>query len=150
MFEALIMEELLSLKDLLVKGDVQGALIIVEELTEMSRNDIIKTIRSYAVILLLHLIKQQAENRTTRSWEVSIRNSVREIQRENKRRKAGGYYLTPEELLEILAEAYLNAIDEASLEVEEGRYEAQELEKIVNREEIINRALTLILPGESS
>ncbi|MFS0518280.1 DUF29 family protein [Nostoc sp. UIC 10607] len=144
------MEELFTLKDLLVKGDVQGALIIVEELEEMSRNDIIKTIRSYAVILLLHLIKQQAENRTTRSWEVSIRNSVREIQRENKRRKAGGYYLTPEELLEILAEAYLNAIDEASLEIEEGRYEAQELEKLVNQEEIINRALTLILPGESS
>ncbi|MBG1244253.1 DUF29 family protein [Nostoc sp. NZL] len=144
------MEELLTLKDLLVKGDVQGALIIVEELTEMSRNDIIKTIRSYAVILLLHLIKQQAENRTTRSWEVSIRNSVLEIQRENKRRKAGGYYLTPEELLEILAEAYLNASNEASLEVEEGRYEVQELEKLVNREEIINRALALILPGESN
>jgi len=150
MFEALIMEELLTLKDLLVKGDVQGALLIVEELTEMSRNDIIKTIRSYAVILLLHLIKQQAENRTTRSWEVSIRNSVREIQRENKRRKARDYYLAPEELLEILAEAYLNAIDEATLEVEEGRYESEELEKLVNREEIINRALVLILPGESS
>ncbi len=90
------MEELLTLKDLLIKGDVQGALIILEELEEMSRNDIIKTIRSYAVILLLHLIKQQPENRTTRSWEVSIRNSVREIQRENKRRKAGDYYLTPE------------------------------------------------------
>ncbi|MBW4673913.1 MAG: DUF29 domain-containing protein [Desmonostoc geniculatum HA4340-LM1] len=144
------MEELLILKDLLLQGNIQGALIIVDELEEMSRNDIIKTIRSYAVILLLHLIKQQAENRTTRSWEVSIRNSVREIQRENKRRKAGGYYLVPEELLEILAEAYLNAIDEASLEVEEGRYEAQELEKLVNREEIINRALALILPGESS
>lgn len=144
------MEELLTLKDLLVKGDVQRALLIVEELTEMSRNDIIKTIRSYAVILLLHLIKQQAENRTTRSWEVSIRNSVREIQRENKRRKAGGYYLTAEELLEILAEAYLNAIDEATLQVEEGRYEPEELEKLINREEIINRALVLILPGESS
>jgi Domain of unknown function DUF29 len=144
------MEELLSLKDLLVKGDVQGALIIVEELAEMSRNNIIKTIRSYGVILLLYLIKQQAENRTTRSWEVSIRNSVREIQRENKRRKAGGYYLTPEELLETLAEAHLNAIDQATLEVEEGRYEAQELEKLVNREEIINRALGLILSGESS
>jgi hypothetical protein len=143
------MEELLILKGLLVKGDVQGALLIVEELEEMSRNDIIKTIRSYAVILLLHLIKQQAENRTTRSWEVSIRNSVREIQRENKRRKAGGYYLTSEELLEILAEAYLNAIDEATLEVEEGRYEAQELEKLINQEEIINRALILILPGSS-
>jgi hypothetical protein len=143
------MEELLTLKGLLVKGDVQGALLIVEELEEMSRNDIIRTIRSYAVILLLHLIKQQAENRTTRSWEVSIRNSIREIQRENKRRKAGGYYLTSEELLEILAEAYLNAIDEATLEVEEGRYEAQELEKVINQEEIINRALMLILPGSS-
>ncbi|MCM0591105.1 MAG: DUF29 family protein [Gloeotrichia echinulata DEX184] len=144
------MEELLTLKDLLVQGDVQGALMIVEELTEMSRNDIIKTIRSYAVILLLHLIKQQAENRSTRSWDVSIRNSVREIQRENKRRKAGGYYLTPEELWETLVEAYLNAIDQASLEVEEGRYELEELEKLVNQEEILNRANGLILPGELS
>jgi len=32
----------------------------------------------------------------------------------NKRRKAEGIYLTPEELLETLAEAYLNAIDQAS------------------------------------
>jgi len=142
------MEELLTLKELLLQGNIPGALIIVEELEEMSRNDIIKTIRSYAVILLLHLIKQQAENRTTRSWDVSIRNSVREIQRENKRRKAGGYYLTPEELRETLAEAYLNAIDQASLEVEEGRYEPEELEKLVNSEEIINRALELILSGE--
>lgn len=140
------MEELLELKDLLLKGDVPGALVIVEELEEMSRNDIIKTIRSYAIILLLHFIKQQAENRTTRSWDVSIRNSVREIQRENKRRKAGGFYLTAEELLETLQEAYLNAIDEATLEVEEGRYEPEELEQLVNREEIINCALTLILP----
>ncbi|WP_445638566.1 DUF29 family protein [Nostoc sp. DSM 114161] len=144
------MEELLTLKDLLVQGDIQAALLIVEELEEMSRNDIIKTIRSYAVILLLHLIKQQAENRTTRSWEVSIRNSIREIQRENKRRKAGGYYLTQEELRETLEEAYLNAIDEASLEVEEGRYEVQELEKLINAEEILNSALSLILPEESS
>lgn len=73
------MEELLILKSLLLKGDLPGSLAIVEELAEMSRKDIIKTIRRYAVILLLHLIKQQAENRTTRSWDVSIRNSVLEI-----------------------------------------------------------------------
>ena len=140
------MEELLDLKDLLLKGDIQGSLAIVEELEEMSRNDIIKTIRSYAVILLLHLIKQQVENRTTRSWEVSIRNSVREIQRGNKRRKAGGYYLAAEELIETLEEAYFNAIDEASLEVEEGLYEPEELEELINKEEFLNRALALILP----
>lgn len=142
------MEELLTLKDLLLKGDVPAALVIVEELEEMSRKDIIKAIRSYAVILLLHLIKQQTENRTTRSWEVSIRNCVREIQRENKRRKAGGYYLTSEELLETLEEAYLNAIDQASLEVEEGHYLPEELEQLVNREEILFRAMDLILPQE--
>ena len=132
------MEEILNLKNLLLQGDFQGALTIVEELEEMSRNDIIKTIRGYAIILLIHLIKQQAENRSTRSWEVSIRNSVREIQRENKRRKSGGYYLTQEELLETF--------DEASLEVKEGLYEAEELEKLVNKSEIINYALDLILP----
>ena len=114
----------------------------------MSRDDKINNIRSYAVILLLHLIKQQAEKRTTRSWEVSIRNSVREIQRKNKRRKAGDYYLTTEELVETLEEAYLNALDEASLEVEEGRYEPEELEKLINKEEILNRALALILPPD--
>ena len=98
----------------------------------MGRKSIIKTIRSYGVILLLHLIKQESEKRTTRSWDVSIRNSVREIQRENKRRKAGGYYLDRDELKEVLAEAYLNAIDGASLEVAEGRYESEELETLVS------------------
>ncbi|MEB3182697.1 MAG: DUF29 family protein [Nostocaceae cyanobacterium] len=142
------MEELLELKDLLLKGDVTGALAIVEELEEMSRDDKINNIGSYAVILLIHLIKQQAENRSTKSWEVSIRNASREIQRKNKRRKAGGFYLTPEELRMALEEAYPNAIDRASLEVAEGRYEPEELENIINQEEILNRAISLISPSE--
>jgi hypothetical protein len=138
------MEEILELKELLLKGDIQGSLAIVKELEEMSRDDIINNIRSHAIILLIHLIKQQAENRTTRSWDVSIRNSVREIKRKNKRRKAGGYYLKPEEIIETLEEAYLNAIDQASLEVEEGRYDFKELEQRVNQSEIINQAMVLI------
>lgn len=142
------MEELLRLKNLLLKGDVPAALVIVEELEEISRDDKISTIGSYAIILLLHLIKQQVENRSTASWEVSIRNSIRAIQKKNKRRKAGGYYLTPEELRIALEEAYPDAIDRAWLEVEEGRYLPEELETLVKREEILNRAMTLILPQE--
>ncbi|MDC0833060.1 DUF29 family protein [Geitlerinema sp. CS-897] len=138
------MEELLELKQRLLGGDITGSLEIVEELEEMGRKGIVKTIRSYAVVLLIHLIKQQAENRTARSWDVSIRNAVREIQRENKRRKSGGYYLSSEELREVLEEAYLNAIDLASLEVAEGRYEPEELSELVNREELLDRTLTLI------
>ncbi|MDF0551843.1 DUF29 family protein [Kamptonema sp. UHCC 0994] len=140
------MEELLMLKDLLLQGDIPAALVIVDELEEMSRDDKINNIRSYAKILLLHLIKQQAEHRTTRSWDISIRNSVREIQEKNKRRKAGGYYLMPEELRSILEVAYIMAIDAASLEVREGQYEPEELAAMVNREEIIDRALALISP----
>jgi Domain of unknown function DUF29 len=139
------MEELFTLKDLLIKGDVRGALEVVEELEEMSRDDKIGNIISYAVILLMHLIKQQAENRTTRSWDLSIRNSVSAIQRKNKRRKAGGYYLTPEELRMALEEAYAEAIDRAAIEVEEGRYESVTLEQMVDRKIIIDRALFLVV-----
>ena len=139
------MEELLILKNLLLEGDIPGSLAIVEELEEMSRKDIIKTIRSYAVILLLHLIKQQAENRTTRSWDVSIRNSVLEIQEENKRPRGAGFYLPLEELRTVIETAYRQAINKASLEVEEGRYESKELSELVNRDEIIDRGMALIL-----
>ena len=138
------MEELLELKALLLKGDIKGSLAIVEELEDMSKNGIISTIRSYAVILLLHLIKQQAENRTTRSWDVSIRNSVREIQRQNKRRKAAGYYLSDQELTDTLNDAYLNALDAASLEVELGRYQSEQLEAIIDKNKLISDAFLLI------
>jgi len=138
------MEELLTLKSLLLKGDIPGSLAIVEELEEMSKKDIIKTIRSYAVILLLHLIKQQAENRTTRSWDISIRNSVLEIQEENKRPRGAGFYLPLEELRIVLETAYRQAINKASLEVEEGRYEPRELSQLVNHKAIINQAMALI------
>ncbi|GCL52303.1 hypothetical protein NIES3804_38920 [Microcystis aeruginosa NIES-3804] len=138
------MEELLELKALLLKGDIKGSLAIVEDLEDMSKNGIISTIRGYAVILLLHLIKQQAENRTTRSWDVSIRNSVREIQRQNKRRKAAGYYLSDEELTDTLNDAYLNALDAASLEVESGRYQSEQLEAIIDKNKLISAAFLLI------
>ena len=138
------MEELLTLRELLIKGDMSGALAIVDELEEMSRDDKINNIRSYAVVLLMHLIKQQAENRTTRSWDLSIRNSIRSIQTKNKRRKSGGAYLNTDELRLASSEAYAEALDRAATEVEEGRYEPKELAELVNREEICDRAILLL------
>ena len=139
------MEEILELRQLLLKGDLKGALVVAEEIVEMSKKDIINNIYSFAVILLLHLIKQQAENRTTRSWDISIRNSVRDIKRLNKRLKANGFYLNSEELQETLKEAYEVAIDRAALEAFEGIYEVQQLQAMVKEEEIIATALTLIV-----
>ena len=138
------MEEILTLKELLLKGDIPGSLAIVEELEEMGRKDIIKTIRSYSIVLLINLIKRQVEKRTTRSWDVSIQNAIFEIRDENKRPRSQSYYLSPEELEEVLEVAYKQAINKASLEVSEGIYEAKELEKLANKEEILNQAMELI------
>ncbi|GBF79387.1 DUF29 family protein [Aphanothece sacrum] len=139
------MEELLELKDLLLAGNIPDALVLVEEMTEMSKDDKLNKIFSFAKILLLHLIKQAAEKRTTRSWDLSIANAVKEIQRTNKRRKTGGIYLTEEELRETLEDAYELALRAAAKEAFEGKYEAEEIAAMVNETEIINQAMELIL-----
>lgn len=77
-------------------------------------------------------------------WDISIRNAVLEIQGLNKRPRDRGFYLQSEDLVSAIEEAYPQAVNKAPLEVEEGRYEPTELETLVNREELINRAMTLI------
>lgn len=138
------MEELLELKQLLQQGKLDEALLIVDELEEMSLSDKINKIDSFGVILLIHLIKQNAEGRSTRSWELSIENAVREIKKINKRRKAGGYYLSEAELLEILEDAYQIAIKKAASEAFEGRYEAEELAARVEKQAILSQAIELL------
>jgi hypothetical protein len=118
------MEELIELRSLVQRGELESALMLIDELEEMSKDDKINKIYSYVVILLLHLIKQAAEKRSTSSWEVSIRNSVISIQRTNKRRKAGGNYLSDREITEILEDAYDRALDNARLEAFGGAYDA--------------------------
>lgn len=138
------MEELFALRESLINGDIKTALAIVEELEEMGRDALTNQIYNYAVILLLHLIKHRAEKRLPRSWEFLIGSVARRIQRKNKRRKTGSYYLNHSELQEILEEAWQESIDRAALEAFEGRYETEELAAMVDRSEIINQALTLI------
>ena len=138
------MEELFTLKELLLSGNVTDALVLVEELTEMSKDDKLNKIFSFGKILLLHLIKQAAEKRKTRSWDLSIANAVKEIQRTNKRRKTKATYLTREELEETLEDAYDLGLKAAAKEAFEGKYEAKELAEMVNKRAIIDEAMNLI------
>jgi ABC-type transporter Mla MlaB component len=138
------MEELLELKQLLEQGKVYEALLLVDELEEISLSDKINKMDSYGVILLIHLIKQKSEKRSTRSWEICIENAVREINKINKRRKSGGFYLQRAELIDILQQGYQLALKRAALEAFEGRYETEELAVMVDQEEIIVEALKLI------
>ncbi|BAZ78978.1 DUF29 family protein [Sphaerospermopsis kisseleviana CS-549] len=138
------MEELLELRELVITGNLEAALNLIDELEEMSKEDKINKIYSYCVILLVHLIKQHSEKRTTNSWDVSIRNATDAIIRVNKRRKAGGYYLHKEELEEILLQAYDRALDNAALEAFGGIYDGLTLQNMIDQELIIKQALDFI------
>jgi hypothetical protein len=139
------MEELLELKTLLHQGNISGALLLIEDLEEMSKSDKLNKIFSYGIILLVHLIKKVAEHRTTRSWETSILNSAKQIQRINQRHKANGTYLTEQELTETLEDAYESALRDAALEAFEGKYEAEQLDRMIEREKVLQIAIDLIL-----
>lgn len=138
------MEELSTLRLFLEEGRYEDALLLINELEEMSKEDKLNKIDSYATILLIHLIKQAAENRTTRSWNNSINFTVREIHKINNRRKAGGRYADRDTLKAILADAYALALAKAAEESYEGMYQDAELEQKFDKEEVLHKALALI------
>lgn len=132
------------LKQLPHEGKVTEALELVEELEEMSKSDKLNKIFSYGIILLLHLIKQSAENRSTKSWEISIFNAVKQIQRTNQPHQVKETYLTEEEIAETLQDAYELALRKASVEAFEGRYEVDEIAQMVDEKNILENALHLM------
>ncbi len=78
------MKEILELKRLIQNDDKAGALLLVSEMEEMSRSDKVNKIYSYSIILLSHLIKQDAKKRMTKSWEVTIEMALDKIKRTNR------------------------------------------------------------------
>lgn len=144
------MEEILELKEYMIKGDYNAAFEIVEELEEMSRKDIKNKIKSFIKILLIHIIKQCAEKRTTRSWERSIHNSLTGIEDVNKRDKSKGYYLKNEEIKEIITDAYNSAVYNAACEAFEGKYETDQLAEIVDEGKIKAKAFELIKKNQQN
>ncbi|MBC8236580.1 DUF29 family protein [bacterium] len=152
------MEELFELKAYIEQGRYSEALLVIEEMEEMSKDDKINKIYSFMVILLLHLIKKNAEQRTTRSWEYSIWNSSYQIRRVNKRRKSGGFgtqatqpkgfYLSQQEMREVIEEAYPDALKRAALEAFEGQYTEAQLEAMIHQKEIQQKAFEIIYEQE--
>jgi hypothetical protein len=139
------MEEILELRQHLEAHRYDEAMMLIGEMEEMALDDKLHKISSYAIILLIHLIKQAAEQRTTRSWDNSIRNAVEEIAYVNKRRKSGGYFATPQDLQEILEYRFKTALRKASDEAFEGKMTEAELEKLFDKNALLEKALRLIL-----
>ncbi len=142
------MEELHELRTYIEQGHYDDALNLIGEMEEMSKDDKINRILRYFLILQMHLIKQQAENRTTRSWNQSIYNAVEGIRLTNKRRKSGGYYLNETELEQACRDAYDRALKNAAFEVFEGMISESELAAKIQKDRIIQQALKMAVKDE--
>ncbi|MDB9307797.1 DUF29 family protein [Aphanizomenon sp. CS-733/32] len=133
-------QELTDLKNSIVQGRYTDALAIVDELEGMSKKAILRQIKSFLKVLLIHLIKNQIEQRLTNSWTASIRNSLLEIQDINLKENKKSYYINQDEWDNWLQEEIELAIADASLEVLGGIHNEFELVGMVNRNEVISVA----------
>ncbi|TAE60152.1 MAG: DUF29 family protein [Nostocales cyanobacterium] len=138
-------QELIDLRNSILQGNYTAALAIVDELEGMSKQANIRQIQSFLKILLIHLIKNHIEKRLTNSWMSSIRNSIREIQKINLKENKKSYYINQDEWGNLIEEEVIeDAIADASLEIMNGKYTRSQLSNIINREEIINTAITFL------
>jgi hypothetical protein len=142
-------EELEQLRRYLEAGHLDAAFGLLDEMDEMSRDDKIHKIQSYMHVLLVHLIKQAAEHRTTPSWERSIRNALFWIPRINRRRKAGGWYIAADELQEALVDVYEHALDSAAAEALAGEHTTATLGALVDRDTLLVQAYEMIIAAHT-
>ena len=61
-------QELIDLRTSILEGRYAEALAIVDELEGMSKQAILRNIESFLVRMLVHLIKNQIEQRLSNSW----------------------------------------------------------------------------------
>ncbi|OCR00103.1 hypothetical protein BCD67_20700 [Oscillatoriales cyanobacterium USR001] len=137
-------QELINLRTSILEGRYQDALVIVDELEGMSKQAILRNIQSFLLRLLIHLIKNQVEQRLTNSWAASIRDSIRQIKKLNLQDNKTAYYVKSDEWQPLLEEELDEAIYQASLEVMDGEYEDLELADLVNKDRVIIDAHKLL------
>ena len=131
-------QELIDLRNSIVEQRYSDALAIVDELEGMSKKAILRQIKSFLKVLLIHLIKNQIEQRLTNSWVASIRNSLVEIKKINLKDNKKSYYINQDEWDDWLEDEIELAIADASLEVLNGIYNEFQLAEIVNRKQVIS------------
>ena len=132
-----MVQELIDLRNCILESRYDDALAIVDELEGMSKQATLRNIESFLLILLIHLIKNQVEQRLTNSWAVSIANSVRGIKKLNLKDNKTSYYINVDEWEPFLEDELEAAIREASREVLEGKLSRVQLSQRVDREQII-------------
>ncbi|MFK0733785.1 MAG: DUF29 family protein [Gloeotrichia echinulata HAB0833] len=137
-------QELIDLRNSIMEGRYADALAIVDELEGMSKKAILRQIKSFLKILLIHLIKNQIEQRLTNSWATSIRNAILEIQDVNLKENKKSYYINQDEWGSWLEDEIELAVADASLEVLNGKFKRSQLSKMLDKPQIILNASELL------
>ncbi|MCW5316109.1 DUF29 family protein [Nostoc sp. KVJ3] len=138
-------QELIDLRTCIQEGRYADALAIVDELEGMSKQAILRNIQAYLKILLIHLIKNQVEQRLTGSWANSIRNSVREIKKLNIKDNKTSYYINLGEWQNLIEEEIIeDAIADASEEVMNGNFTRSQLSAMLDKNQILTTASSLL------
>lgn len=142
------MEELEALRKMVEEHDYTAALALIDEMYEMSKDDKFVKIESYIHVLLVYLIKQNVEKRRTDACRKSIDYALRGINKSNKRRSSGGFYLKPQDLEDAIEESFSHALVDASEEAFGGAYDKKVLKEMIDTDAIKKEALLLILNYE--
>ena len=139
-----MVQELIDLRNCILEGRNEDALAIVDELEGMSKQATLRNISSFLLILIIHLIKNQVEQRLTNFWAASIANSVRGIKKLNLKDNKTSYYINSSEWESFIEDELEAAIREASREVLEGKLSRAQLNQRVDREQIMAIATGLL------
>ncbi len=137
-------QELIDLRASILEGRYEDALIIVDELDWMSKKGTLLTIESFLIRMLIHLIKNQLEQRLTNSWAASIRGSIMEIKKRNLQDNKTSYYVNQDEWDSMLEDTLEQAIRDASVEALNGNYTSFQLSEMVDRNQVIITAKSLL------
>lgn len=139
-----MVQELLDLRASILAGRYEDALTLIDELETMGKQAIIRNIESFLVRLMIHLIKNQIEQRLTNSWANSVSDSIVQIKKLNLKDNKTSYYLNSDEWQSYIEAAIKLAIRPASLEIFNGQLKAKQISERLDLSQLITTTKTML------
>jgi hypothetical protein len=139
-----MVQELIDLRASILAGRYEEALTLIDELEAMGKQAIIRNIESFLIRLMIHLIKNQIEQRLTNSWANSISDSIVQIKKLNLKDNKTFYYINSDEWQSYLEAAIKLAIRPASLEIFNGQLKAKQISERLDLFQLITSTKTML------
>ncbi len=137
-------QELIDLRTSILEERYADALAIVDELEGMSKQGILRNIESFLRPMMIHLIKNQVEQRLTNSWAASIEGSLLEIKKLNLKDNKTSYYIKQDEWKDFWESAISEALRPVSIEIMNGKLNRSQLADRIDKTQLISAANQLL------